>query len=292
MNTDGLIRRLQKAYDCRKAVSIRYARGRLTSVGLEHRDTPRDYHWDGLSRGGRADSPFFIFQYTLKGFGVYEHQGVPRRVGPGQSFVAVVPSAHRYYLPTDSPGWTFGWFLLPHAYIVRRMIDRLAGTDCMQAFDPASPVISAVARLFEGVCGQTFRDEFAWENAAFDFLFEFERSFADRLYERPEREKLLADVAEKILRRLDRPVEIESLAAQWGMSRSHFSHYFKSKTGLSPARYVTDLRLEQVSKRLADTDDKLEVIARQTGFADANHLCKVFRRSLHVSPGEYRTQLR
>jgi transcriptional regulator GlxA family with amidase domain len=47
-----------------------------------------------------------------------------------------------------------------------------------------------------------------------------------------------------------------------------------------------------VTRLLAGTDEKLETIARQTGFADANHLCKVFRRHLQVSPGEYRKQMR
>ena len=292
VNTEVLTRRLQRAYDARKGLVTRYGRGQQTSVGLEHRDNPRDYHWDGLNRGGRTESPFFILQYTLKGFGVFEQVGVVKRVEAGQAFVAIVPSAHKYYLPADSPGWTFVWFLMPHPYIVRRIIDRLTGRDCVIPLDPDGPVMATVTRLFEGVCAQNFRDEFAWEHAALDFLLEFERSLTDRRYERSARDKLLADVADRVLPKLQTSIDIESLGAHWNMSRSHFSHYFKATTGLSPARYITDLRLEQVSKRLADTDDKLEVIARQTGFADANHLCKVFRRYLHVSPGEYRKHLR
>ena len=291
MNCSDLTRRLHRLFARRKGVSVRFDRGRLTTVGLEHRDDPKSYHWDGLDRGGRAGSPFFIFQYTLAGYGVFEQRGVSRRVEAGQSFVAVVPSAHRYYLPGDSPGWSFVWFLLPHEYIVRRMIRRLAGTDGVQSFAPDSPVITSAVRLIEGVCAQSFRDEFAWESAAFDFLMEFERSFAERKYERSQRDRLLAELADRVLHRLDRPLDVETVAAERGMSRSQFSHHFKSATGLSPAKYITDVRLDQVTQRLTRTDDKLETIAKQTGFADANHLCKVFRRSLHVSPGEYRKQL-
>lgn len=292
MNTDRLGRRLHAVYLRRTAITQRYGPGRLTSVGLEHRQDPRDYHWDGLARSGDPDAPFIIFQYTLKGFGVFERAGAARRVEPGQAFVAVVPSAHRYYLPADSPGWTFLWFLLPHAYVVQRLIARLTATDYLLRFDPQGPVMMAVARLFEGVCLQSFRDEFTWESAVFDVLFEFERSFADIRYERSARDRLLAQVADRVRRDFAAAVDVSHLAAEWGMSRSHFSHHFKSTTGLSPAQYVADLRLEQVVRLLTATDDKLERVARQTGFADATHLCRVFRRHLHVSPGEYRKQLR
>jgi len=58
------------------------------------------------------------------------------------------------------------------------------------------------------------------------------------------------------------------------MSRSHFSHYFKSATGMSPANFVTQIRLEEASRRLIQSDQKLSVIAKETGFADANHFAK------------------
>lgn len=274
------------------ARTVRYGPGRSLLVGLEHRDRPRDYHWDGLTRTGDPAAPYIVVQYTLDGYGIYEEKGVARRVEPGDAFFAVVPSAHCYYLPAESGGWTFFYVILTHAYIVRRMMERLKAVGHVMRFDPAGEVVTAAASLFENTCRQSFADEVAWESGMFDLLFAFERSCNQRLYQRPARDKLLADVRERVLRQMDRPIDIATLAGDWGMSRSHFGHYFKATTGLSPARYITDVRLEQVTRLLAGTDEKLETIARQTGFADANHLCKVFRRHLQVSPGEYRRQMR
>jgi len=62
---------------------------------------------------------------------------------------------------------------------------------------------------------------------------------------------------------------------------------FKAKTGISPAAFVTEVRLKEALKLLR-TPAKLEDVAAQTGFADANHFCKVFRRHFHTSPGAYR----
>lgn len=73
---------------------------------------------------------------------------------------------------------------------------------------------------------------------------------------------------------------------------THFSHYFRAVTGLPPARFVTQIRLEEVTRCLLETNHTLETIAAATGFADAKHLCKVFRRHYHLSPGAFRRQMR
>jgi transcriptional regulator GlxA family with amidase domain len=52
------------------------------------------------------------------------------------------------------------------------------------------------------------------------------------------------------------------------------------------------VRLEEAARRLAQSGDTLSAVAAATGFADANHLCKVFRRHYGLSPGAYRGQLR
>lgn len=266
---------------------INFGLGRTMLAGIERREDPSEYKWDGMKRGGDPARPFLVIQYTLVGFGVFEERDVPRQVEPGHAFLAVVPSLHRYYLPVNSPRWTFFYLLLTHPYIVRRMIDRLKIVDRLLQFDPDCEVVQAMTRLFKG----NFQDSFDLEQSLFDLLIAFERSCDHRLYSHESRDQLLEDVRQRVLQHIGRPIDIATIAADWGMTRSHFSHYFKSTTGLSPARFIIDIRVDQATRRLAETDDKLEIIARSTGFADANHMCKVFRRCLHISPGEYRRQV-
>lgn len=68
-----------------------------------------------MKRLGRHDTPLFAFQLTMADWGHFQIYGqAPRRVPPGTAFVAIMPSRHRYYLPKDSPGWTFGWISIYH----------------------------------------------------------------------------------------------------------------------------------------------------------------------------------
>lgn len=76
------------------------------------------------------------------------------------------------------------------------------------------------------------------------------------------------------------------------MSRSAFGHYFPERTGLSPARFMTEVRMQAAARLLVATTFPLSRIAEESGFANANHFGKVFRRFRQQSAGAYRRALR
>ncbi len=265
--------------------------GHGLAVGLETRTVPGEYSWDGTKRGGDASFPYVIFQYTLDGYGCYADSTV-HNVVPGMAFTAVVPSDHRYYLPKESKSWTFLWILVWHQFVVARIRDRKRKLGAVLSAGAESPLAIASVRLFEGVCRSSFPDEFSFESALLDWMIEYDRQAHGVLYPTSPRQSLLDSTRRFVLKRIDHSIAVEQIATEHNMSRSHFGHHFKAVTGVSPADFVTQIRLDEAGRRLAESDDKLDRIARETGFADANHFCKVFRRHYHTSPGRFREQLR
>src|SRR5262249_8457764 len=152
---------------------------------------------------------------------------------PGNAFTAIVPSDHVYYLPKESPAWTFFWVGLHHPYVVRRMSQRMAACGRVLAIPPESGLAARMVTLFEGNCQRSFRDAFALEQAQFDLLIEYERFAHQLVYAPPQRESLLDQAQAYVLKRLSTPVSVEELAATRGMSRSHYTHYFKAATGVA-----------------------------------------------------------
>lgn len=69
---------------------------------------------------------------------------------------------------------------------------------------------------------------------------------------------------------------------------AYFSASFKRAAGLGPHEYVSRYRLERARDLLVASDIPLREIARRTGFYDAAHLIRVFRRFQGTSPGRYR----
>jgi len=287
---DAFRQRIRQIYARRTTHFTRFGSDVDVYAGLEERTVPSAYRWDGLKRGGDAQHPYIVFQYGLDGWGAYADAGGETRILPGMAFSAVVPSSHRYFLPEASGRWLFFFLIVHHPYVVERMIERHKTCRPVFTIAPESLLAAKTVALFEGVCQGTFPDRFALEQTQFEFLLEYER-FAHRLqHPQEESQRLLERVRRHVLAHLDQAFGVEELARLWEMSRSHFSHHFSDVTGLSPAQYVVRVRLQEAAHRLTVTRDKLETIARQTGFADANHFCKVFRRHYHVSPGEFRRQ--
>ena len=291
MNHFALRQSLERLAATRRPGVLLSPSGQYLSAGLEDRPPGAAYHWDGLRRRNAA-RPYVIFQYTLAGWGIYEENGGTQRLTPGGTFAAQVPSAHVYRLPPESPGWTFFWLMFNHPHVVARLEQVTAAGGAVSEMAPDGLVAARLVRLFEGVCQGGFRDEWAQEQALFEFLWEYERHEHGRRYALPVRERLLGDVRREVMGTLDGTLDVAHLARARGMSRSHFSHHFRAVTGLSPARFVAQTRLEEVARRLLETDHTLAAIAAATGFADANHLCKVFRRHYHLSPGTFRQQMR
>jgi len=259
---------------------------------VETRTDPRRYYWDGMKRIGRREPPYAFFQFTLAGWGCFElGGGPPQRIPPGKAFFAAVPSRHRYYLPEGSPGWTFGWVGLYHPYLVERIASQVAASGPVVTVTPDSPLVAVAARLVRGAFQKDFRDRFDVERALFDLVLAYER-FAQAPSDRSgERERLLEALRGRVMADPSRPLDVAHAAAEHGMTRSHFSHYFKSRTGLSPGRFMTEVRIQEASRLLVQTRMPLKEIATACGLNNVSHFSKVFRRFQHLTPAAYRESL-
>jgi AraC-like DNA-binding protein len=265
----------------------------LGFFGMVETLMPRtDYWWDGMKRLGKSDPPFFFFQFTLAGWGIFElYDEAPRRVTPGMGFLAVVPSRHRYYLPADSPGWTFGWINVFHPYLIERVSKQIASAGPVVDVEPASAFLANALRLVCGSFRKDFRDRFEVELALFEFVIAYERLAHQLSDPSGERDRLLAAVREWVLSNPSRALNVGALAAEYGMSRSHFSRFFRARTGVTPARFVAQTRVREASRMLLDGHASLKEIAYACGFANPDHFNRVFRRLQHISPGAYRRSI-
>jgi AraC-like DNA-binding protein len=260
-------------------------------LGCETRTDPAAYRWDGMQRGADPRHPRVVFQATLTGAGCFERGSQRWTVGPETAFFAVLPSRHIYSLPADAPEWSFFWFTFTHPYVVRRLARLAASHPPVFSLPAGSSLAAQCLAFFERICHSRFEDEFGEEGALFDWMLGFERHLHELAHPRDRREAMLQEVRQFAKDNLARSFGIEEIARKGGMSRSHFSHRFRSATGLTPGTYVREIRLTEVRRRLRETTAPLKEISARTGFADANHLCKAFRRQFHQSPGDYRRQV-
>lgn len=81
---------------------------------------------------------------------------------------------------------------------------------------------------------------------------------------------------------------VEELSEQLGVTKCHLVRTFKQALGVTPGKYLTQVRLDAVKELLLTDEYNLEMIAGLTGFSGANYLCRVFKREVGLSPAAWR----
>lgn len=88
--------------------------------------------------------------------------------------------------------------------------------------------------------------------------------------------------------RPDADLSLPALAERLHMSPRHFRRVFTSEVGVSPGRYVEQVRTETARRRLEESELSVEAIAVGSGFGSTETFRRVFGNRFGVSPSEYR----
>lgn len=284
-------------------------------LGLAQKTNPKPLWWDaemsfraslqtwtpaglqslaGLSSPPAAHGPATTLQITLAGWGHFRGaDGVVQICGPGRVlFGSSEALATGLSLPKESREWTFARLEITHPYLHQRIAEKTKQLG--QAFDtqPDDALTASLLRLVRAEVLKGFNEPADAERTLFDFVLSFEHWARRKVDGTREIEQLIADTRSHVLAKLPHAIDVESLAARFGMSRCHFSHYFRRMTGMTPGHFATEVRLHKVEEMLLDTREPLKCIADACGFANPNHLCKVFRRLRHVTPTVFRQKKR
>jgi AraC-like DNA-binding protein len=87
---------------------------------------------------------------------------------------------------------------------------------------------------------------------------------------------------------LGRPIRLNDIAAAQRLSSFHFLRTYRTQTGRTPFHDLTRLRVERARHLLLATDLPLKAIAPQCGMANAQHLCRLVKQHLKLTPGAIR----
>lgn len=81
---------------------------------------------------------------------------------------------------------------------------------------------------------------------------------------------------------------IDRLAAQLSMSRSTFTRHFRKATGMSPTKWLIEVKLQKGRDLLESTHLSIEEIAEQSGFHSAALFRQQFKQKHRLSPKQWR----
>lgn len=108
----------------------------------------------------------------------------------------------------------------------------------------------------------------------------------------PPEHRLVRDLISGIGTRLSDDLSTPALAARAGVSVRQLTRLFADQLGVSPRRYVTEVRTEAAAQLLASTDLPLAAVAQRCGFGSASTLRKAFQDRYAATPSDYRRRHR
>jgi AraC-like DNA-binding protein len=91
-----------------------------------------------------------------------------------------------------------------------------------------------------------------------------------------------------MLRHLDEPLQVATLAARASISPSHFFALFKRQIGCAPIDYFIRLRMQHACRLLDETVLSVKEVSATLGYDDPFYFSRIFKSVNHVAPSEYR----
>ena len=255
----------------------------LRGIGMHH-ITSHDYYWDNRIR----KNSYVLLQYTISGRGIFQTADHTYPQQTGDLFLIQVPGESQYSLPDDSEYWDvlyleFSSECLPLLYHIHQ--------SCGPAFhlEASSTLPEQMKKLYSDAISNQLESVFANSKAAYAFLLDL----ADYALEHPALSSPRVTLAKNYLdsNYYNTDLNLDEVADAVGLSKYHLCREFNHLYGISPGKYLANLRLQKsCALLLQNRQHTIAEIASMVGFSNDNYFCKVFRKAFGTTPTQYRLQ--
>ena len=255
----------------------------LRGIGMHH-ITSHDYHWDNRVR----KNSYVLLQYTISGKGSFQTPDHTYPQQAGDLFLVQVPGDSQYSLPDNSEYWDvlyleFSSECLPLLYHIHQ--------SCGPAFhlEASSTLPEQMKQLYADAISNQLASVFDNSKSAYAFLLDL----ADYALEHPALSSPRVTLAKNYLdsNYYNTDLNLDEVADAIGLSKYHLCREFIHLYGISPGKYLANLRLQKsCALLLQNRQHTIAEIASMVGFSNDNYFCKVFRKAFGTTPTQYRLQ--
>lgn len=255
----------------------------LRGIGMHH-IISHDYYWDNRIR----KNSYVLLQYTISGRGIFQTADHTYPQQAGDLFLVQVPGDSQYSLPDDSECWDvlyleFSSECLPLLYHIH--------LSCGPAFhlEASSTLPEQMKQLYADAISNQLASVFDNSKAAYAFLLDL----ADYALENPALSSPRVTLAKNYLdsNYYNTDLNLDEVADAVGLSKYHLCREFNHLYGISPGKYLANLRLQKSCALLLQSHQHtIAEIASMVGFSNDNYFCKVFRKAFGTTPTQYRLQ--
>lgn len=213
----------------------------------------------------------YLIHYVIKGTGVFSDATGDHTVKAGQIFLIRPGELFSYIADKEDP-WSYVWVGFNGALAER--LNALTDT----VIDYREDTFFDLRRVADMT---SMREEFVTSK-----IYEI----ICVLFGKQEQKPHYVGQAKNYIRvNYMSPITADSVAANVGVSLRYLTRLFKDSTGSGVQDYLISTRLNH-AKRLLSQGLSVNETAFQSGFNDAFHFSKAFKKVIGISPSEYKKQ--
>lgn len=255
----------------------------LKGIGLQYVDSP-SYSWDNRSR----NDSHCIIQYTFDGEGALEVDGLHYKLHPEDAFIIDIPGTNHYYLPEHSSHWEFLFLEFSKECLpLMRKIYRAVGPVIHLPQECSLP--DRMMEIYDRALKNQLKSYFENTRIAYDLwtrIAEFAMTLSSTEFSKIDNAKAYLDQ-----NYYKDNLNLDLVADHVGMSKYYLCKEFHKKYGISPGKYLKELRISQACRLLTtNTNYTLQDIARIVGYSNNNYFGKVFKATKGITPDQFRSQ--
>ncbi len=247
----------------------------LTDLNLEDLN-PVTFGYESckaLHSYGPAVRSYWLLHYVASGKGRFVRENTTHNLSGGEIFV-IPPYLETYYEADENEPWNYIWI----GFTTKRDIP-----PCFLSPTIRCPEAEHVFKEMKLCCKKSKgKSEFLlaklWE--LISLLSDDGETQASYV------ESALQCMKSEYMTNLG----VSVLAERLGLDRSYFSNLFKEQMGISPGKYLNNLRLSNAAELMTKHGTSPTTAALSCGFSDIYHFSKAFKKHFGISPRAYRCQ--
>lgn len=239
---------------------------------------------------GPAMREYYKFHYILEGKGVFETNGQRYELRKGQGFL-VTPGTICYYEADAEQPWTYCWIGfdgIKASALIRQA--QLSDESPIYTWEKSEFFEHSIEQMKQSKSMKAGRELkltgllYLWLAAMIDCR----GSELKQKVKENSKEHYIAQVVHFIEVNYANKITIQSIAQFVGLQRSYLSALFKDVMGISLQDYLISYRMRKACELLSGTSLMIGDIARSVGYEDPLLFSKMFKKSMQLSPTQYR----
>ncbi|WP_349403857.1 AraC family transcriptional regulator [Clostridium perfringens] len=231
-----------------------------------------------------------VIHYVTKGYGTFKFNGKVYNLKQGDIFILLKGMQVEYVASIDDP-WEYYWIGFSgsnaNEYLNRTSITNSCVANCEEN--------SKIPQIILNMCeiSKTYNpsrsDDILLLKELYSLLYalieEFSKPFE---YKDKELHTYIQDALNFINSNYMHSITVQEIADYVNLSRSYLYKMFIKNLGISPQRYLINLRMYKATLLLKSTKLPIGEVASNVGYSDSLLFSKTFSKHFSMSPLNYR----